>query len=168
MCLAIGTASETNRSWLGRQWWRVAQSPGRLLATGAMLQAAAGLALFAAGASGPAQRLGLLGMALLASAGILFERFPGWSGRGAAHYLEYGTVFYLAALGLILTDVGLVRGGPWSHWGGAVLCLAWLVAIRPLRRYRRWAYPRHEACARAALAGFYVLGAGMVLTTVLL
>ena len=164
MCLAIGTSSEVQRGWLGRQWWRLARSPGRLLITGAVLQAGASLGLLAAGASGPGLIVGLLGAALLASAGVLFKLLPEWSGRGPAHYLEYGTVFYLGALGLILTDVGLLRGGAWYLWGSLTVGLAWLAATRALRRYRLWAYARHEARARAALTGVYLLGAGLALT----
>jgi asparagine N-glycosylation enzyme membrane subunit Stt3 len=164
MCLAIGTSSEARRSWLGRQWWRLARSPGRLLTSGAILQLGASLALLSAGAYGPGHLVGLLGAALLASAGVLFELLPEWSGRGPAHYLEYGTVFYLTALGLVLTDVGLLRGGAWCLWGGVTVGLAWLVAIRALRRYRLWAYSRYEPRARAALAGVYFLGAGLALT----
>lgn len=164
MCLAIGTSSEARRGWLGRQWWRVARSPGRLLTTGAVLQATVFLALLAIGANGPGLVVALFGATLLASAGILFEVLPTWSGRGPAHYLEYGTVFYVTALGLILTDIDLLDRGAPSVWGGGVIGLGWLVAIRALRRYRRWTYPRHEAKARAALAGVYLLGAGLALT----
>jgi hypothetical protein len=159
MCLAIGTATQTRRTALGRAWWRIARTPERLLPLGAAVHAALFAALVAVSQASGAENftyatvVTLLAIANLAASGFAMARFSLWADRSPVHYVLYGSSFALGFFGLLLLEAALATGTRLEFTAATMVAAGALLSLRGIGAVYGWVKPYRRVHATAVMGG---------------
>ena len=159
MCLAIGSATSTRRTLIGRAWWRIAATPERLLPTGAGVHLLLLFLLATLTGAGAADdfaytaALALVAIANLTASGLLMRKFSHWAGRSPVHYMLYGSSFALGFGGLLLLELAMLAQPRLLPAAGLLLVAGALLSMHGLRALYAWLRPSRRLAAAAALAG---------------
>ena len=162
MCLAIGPISHSEKSALGRLWWRIASQPHHLFAFSTVVHATIFLVLLLSNQlefdahiilSSIFVFYGLLGFSIL---GFLLSQFPVWFKTSAINYLSYAISYNFAFIGLLLIEVGLIFSGVWGFAGGLMLLLAWLLAVRAIHWSYSWGLGSRHGISKLLMWMLYI------------
>lgn len=172
MCLAIGPLCHTEKSALGRLWWRIASQPHRLFLFSAATHAVIFALLVLSQLVSLDQHIifssililhGVIGFSLL---GFLISRFPLWFKTSAISYIRYGASYNFAFIGLLFIEVGLIFSIIWSVVGSVLLMASWLIAVKAIHWSYFWGLGSTHGVSKALMWLLYFnclsLAAGLI------
>lgn len=166
MCLAIGPICNSEKSALGRLWWRIASQPHYLFTFSTVVHATIYLILLLSNQLAFDAHIilssifvfyGLVGFSIL---GFLLTQFPVWFKTSAINYLSYAISYNFAFIGLLLIEVGLVFSYVWGLVGGLMLLMAWLLAVRAIHWSYSWGLGSRQGISKLLM---WLLHVGLLL-----